>query len=58
MGGGSTRTWPGPTAWAEALCKKLTANMSEKQWKDWVSPGIDYHPTCPDLQAADAGGKP
>jgi WD40 repeat protein len=57
-GRGQTRTWPGPAAWSEELCKKLTANMSQKQWRDWVSPGIDYDPTCPDLQAADAGGKP
>ena len=25
-----------------AVCAKLTANMSHQQWRDWVSPDIDY----------------
>ena len=31
------------------LCDKLPANMSHKQWNDWVSPGIDYIKLCPNL---------
>jgi WD40 repeat protein len=34
---------------AEALCAKLTTNMSREQWRVWVSPDIDYIPACPDL---------
>ena len=46
------RVWPGPTAWPDMLCDKLTANMSHKQWRDWVSPDIDYIEVCPDLPVA------
>ena len=31
------------------LCDKLTENMSQKQWDEWVSPDIDYIKVCPDL---------
>ena len=31
------------------LCDKLPANMSHKQWNDWVSPGIGYIQLCPSL---------
>lgn len=34
------------------LCAKLTANMSHRQWNEWVSPDIDYMPGCPDLPIA------
>jgi len=27
----------------------LATNMSHKQWRDWVSPDIDYIKACPDL---------
>jgi WD40 repeat protein len=45
---GTLRLWP---AYADAtmLCAKLTANMSHQQWRDWVSPDIDYIKVCPDL---------
>ncbi|WP_350222972.1 AAA family ATPase [Mycolicibacterium porcinum] len=39
--------WPGPDKWADELCHKLTANMTEAEWDEWVSPGIDYQATCP-----------
>jgi WD40 repeat protein len=45
---GMVRLWPA-TVNAEVLCAKLTANMSKKQWNDWVSPDIDYIKTCPNL---------
>ena len=32
-----------------AMCAKLTTNMSHQQWRDWVSPDIDYIKVCPDL---------
>ncbi|WP_131822417.1 WD40 repeat domain-containing protein, partial [Mycobacteroides saopaulense] len=41
--------WPGPARWPDLLCDKLSANMSRKQWKQWVSPDIDYVVGCPDL---------
>jgi WD40 repeat protein len=47
----AVRLWPA-SAGPEDLCAKLTANMSEKQWDDWVSPDIDYVKSCPDLPVA------
>jgi WD40 repeat protein len=48
---GTVRLWP---AYADAtmLCAKLTSNMSHRQWRDWVSPDIDYIKACPDLPVA------
>ena len=34
------------------LCDKLSANMSHRQWNDWVSAGIDYITVCPGLPVA------
>ena len=34
------------------LCDKLVANMSHKQWHDWVSPGIGYITVCPGVPVA------
>ena len=48
----TVRVWPGPAAWPDLLCAKLTTNMSHKQWHDWVSPDIDYIKACPDLPVA------
>ncbi len=46
------RLWPAyPDAMA-ALCSKLSTNMSHKQWREWVSPDIDYIQACPDLPIA------
>jgi WD40 repeat protein len=42
------RFWPGVASPAE-LCAKLTANMSHKQWHDWVSPDVGYVAVCPNL---------
>jgi WD40 repeat protein len=42
-------TYPDATS---ALCAKLTTNMSHEQWRDWVSPAIDYIKVCPDLPVA------
>jgi hypothetical protein len=34
------------------LCAKLTNNMSLKEWRDRVSPDIDYIEACPGLPIA------
>jgi hypothetical protein len=34
------------------LCDKLPTNMSHKQWRHWVSPGIGYITVCPGLPIA------
>ena len=43
------RLWPAPDAWPNELCAKLTQNMSRKQWRDQVSPAIEYQEQCPGL---------
>ncbi len=48
----TVRLWPAFPDAASALCAKLTTNMSHQQWRDWVSPDIDYIPVCPDLPPA------
>ena len=35
-----------------AMCAKLNQNMSHKEWREWVSPDIDYMKVCPDLPVA------
>jgi hypothetical protein len=37
-----------PTLSPDALCAKLTENMSQKKWKFWL-PTMPYHKQCPDL---------
>jgi len=44
--------WPGPERWADLICSKLASNMSEKQWREWVSPDIPYRKQCPALEIA------
>ena len=44
----TVRVWPA-YADAAAACAKLTTNMSPQQWRDWVSPDIDYMEVCPGL---------
>ena len=46
---GTIRIWPAPPAWPAELCKKLSHNMSHKEWREWVSPDIDYIEQCPGL---------
>jgi WD40 repeat protein len=45
------RLWPAD-ATPKMLCDKLTANMSHRQWRDWVSPDIGYRTLCPGLPIA------
>jgi hypothetical protein len=46
------RLWPTYPDPASAMCAKLTTNMSHQQWRDWVSPDIDYIEACPGLPIA------
>ncbi|HEX5144430.1 MAG TPA: WD40 repeat domain-containing protein, partial [Mycobacterium sp.] len=41
--------WPAPAAWHDDLCNKLTYNMSDSQWDQWVSRDIKYRKVCSDL---------
>ncbi|HTX95985.1 MAG TPA: TIR domain-containing protein [Mycobacterium sp.] len=41
--------WPAPNGWPEALCDKLTANMTRAEWDEWVLKDIPYQPPCPSL---------
>jgi WD40 repeat protein len=45
---GTLRLWAA-VASPNDLCHKLTANMSHKQWNEWVSPDIGYIKVCQDL---------
>jgi WD40 repeat protein len=55
---GSLRVWPNlPTGHAEdAICAKLTSNMSNDEWNAWISKEIHYRQTCPGNLAAGAQG--
>ena len=46
----TVRLWPA-AATPQMLCNKLTANMSHKQWRDWVSPTSATSPFAPDCQS-------
>jgi hypothetical protein len=43
------RLWPVLEGWATELCAKLPRNMTRKEWREWVSPDIDYVVQCPGL---------
>ncbi|HZQ32730.1 MAG TPA: TIR domain-containing protein [Mycobacterium sp.] len=51
---GTIRMWPNPPSVkpADALCAKLTRNMSPNQWNLWVSSKIDFVDLCPGLPEA------
>ncbi|MFC9661253.1 hypothetical protein ACFVJ5_13540 [Nocardia sp. NPDC127606] len=44
--GGGIWQLPGPAAWRDALCDKLTSNPSDEQWKNWVSDDIPNAELC------------
>jgi WD40 repeat protein len=46
---GTVRVWPAANAWPELLCAKLTRNMTQAEWREWVTPEIDYIVQCPGL---------
>jgi hypothetical protein len=45
-GDGTLRLWPAFPDAVSALCAKLSTNLGRKQWRDWVSPDIDYIKAC------------
>ncbi|GAD85282.1 hypothetical protein FEK33_12470 [Nocardia asteroides NBRC 15531] len=44
---GGIRLWPLPAAWAATACALVTRSMTRAQWREFVSPAIEYRPTCP-----------
>ena len=44
----TVRIWPVLDAWADALCSKLTRNMSLDEWRRWVG-DLPYRRQCPNL---------
>jgi hypothetical protein len=52
------RLFPPPalTAWSNLLCAKLTQNMSQQQWREWVAKDIGYTELCPGLPIAPDSG--
>jgi WD40 repeat protein len=49
---GTVRMWPVPNPDPQALCAKITQNMSRADWDFWVSPDIPYVKTCTELPVA------
>ncbi len=47
------RLWPAPSIWADLLCKKITRNMSRKEWAQYVSDEVAYIEQCPGLPIPD-----
>ena len=54
---GTVRVWPIPKPDPEALCAKLTQNMSHQDWDRWVSPDIRHAEPCAGLPGADDRGE-
>jgi WD40 repeat protein len=40
------RLWPGPADWPAKLCSKITRNMTASEWRNWVSPDLEYRKQC------------
>ena len=51
----ASATLAGLSRYRAAMCAKLPTNMSRQQWRDWVSPDIDYDEVCPGLPVPDDG---
>ncbi|MGW6374482.1 nSTAND1 domain-containing NTPase [Rhodococcus sp. NPDC055112] len=55
----TVRRWPvpplDPAELPDTLCDKLTHNMSQVEWDEWISPDIDYVTVCPDLPGPEDG---
>ncbi len=49
---GVVRKWPIFESVTTELCGRLTANMSRKTWREWVSADIEYRRLCPALPIA------
>ncbi|MBV9353845.1 MAG: WD40 repeat domain-containing protein, partial [Mycobacterium sp.] len=46
---GDLRLWSTQTEETEIVCSKLSANMSHRQWHQWVSTWMPYTRLCPGL---------
>jgi WD40 repeat protein len=49
---GMLRLWPAPAASRDLLRSKMTQNMSNRQWREWVSSDVEYTELCPGLPVA------
>ncbi len=51
---GTIHVWPAPAALKDVICSKLTSNMSESQWREWISGESFIGPEklCPNLPDA------
>jgi WD40 repeat protein len=50
---GTVHQWTGPSAWRDALCSKLTSNLSSGDWRKWVQlSGNQYQSACQGLPQA------
>jgi WD40 repeat protein len=51
---GSVRVWPNIPAGSasDAICKKLTTQITDAEWQLWVSPNLPFQPTCTDHSAS------
>ncbi len=47
----SVRLWPTPdsTTATATLCSKLATNISQREWRDWISTSVDYIKLCKEL---------
>ena len=54
---GTARLWPAQSHAEPMLCDKITANMSDQEWREWVSADIDYIEVCPGLPIAPDGSR-
>ena len=50
---GALRLWPGPNAWAEHLCRKVSRNLTRGEWREWISSDLDYTAQCSNLPIPD-----
>ncbi len=41
--------WTRPAAYAEAICRSVGRNLSQAEWGRFMSAGLAYERTCPDL---------
>ena len=57
VGGDAGLIWlmPHPDRWLDELCTRVGRNMSDAEWKRWMSPALTYMEQCPGLpKPADA----
>jgi WD40 repeat protein len=52
---GTIHLWPAPDDLTAVLCRKLTTNMTDDQWRQWISDKSSIRPTKLCLDLPDAG---